>query len=347
MFFVKIFLFPLSLIYQTITAGRNMLYRLDIFDRHAIPVASICIGNLTIGGTGKTPLTELIIKLFSRDFNIAMLSRGYGRQTSGFIEATSAADASTIGDEPFQIFSKFKNRIKVFVGEKRWDAVQTILTTHPETNLIVLDDAMQHRAVKAKVNILVSDFNRPFYSDFIMPMGLLRESRLGAKRAHMIVVSKCPELLSDNRKIKIRKQIRQYAKATAPIYFSTISYATPIGSNTDVPFDPYAHVFLFSGLANETPMVNYVKANMNLCGEIAFKDHHHYKSADINYILEKFKKTPSNKVLLTTEKDHVKLQHPELKSLFAEHKLYYLPIEIKLASQEQEFYSYLTQLLAK
>lgn len=345
MILLKIFLLPISVSYGLVTWARNILYRVGIFDEHIIPVPSVCIGNLTVGGTGKTPMTELLVKKLHSDYSVVMLSRGYGRASRGIYEATPSSRPEDIGDEPFQVYKKFGHLIKVFVGENRWKATQEILQKYPKTNMLLLDDAYQHRAVKAKLNILLSDFYRPLYTDWLLPTGLLRESRWGAKRAHVVVITKCPPFLSVHSKTTIRKDIRKYLKSSAPIFFSSLQYANPVGSNTAQLFDPTMPLFVFSGIANDRPLLEYVKSNFKLAGKISFNDHHTYRNSDIAYIVKQSEKLNGCKILLTTEKDHVKLQTPEFRELLKNHHLYYLPIEISLSNQEKEFDQFLLDTL--
>ena len=346
MFFIKIILFPISIIYAAVTWVRNCFYAIGVYSIYTIPKPSICIGNLTVGGTGKTPMTEYLVKMLVEKYSIAILSRGYGRKTKGIIQADSNSNATSIGDEPFQIFKKFGHQLQVFVGEKRKLVVDYILNKFPDINLILLDDAYQHRAVSATINLLLCDYHRPFYSDWVLPTGLLRESRWGAKRAQAIVVTKCPPLLSEKDRIKIRKRIRTYAKPWSPVFFSYLNYGTPVGVNTLLPFDSSQKVFVFSGIANDRPLIQYLKNNVNLCGNITFRDHHQYTAGDIRSIVHEFEKIESiNKVLITTEKDHVKLQEEGLKKLFANHLLYYLPVTFAIIQQQKEFEQFVTDSL--
>ncbi|TAH25093.1 MAG: tetraacyldisaccharide 4'-kinase [Cytophagales bacterium] len=345
MIFLKIFLFPLALIYGAITRIRNFAYSIGLFDENVIPKPSIVIGNLTVGGTGKTPMTEYIISLFHQQYKVSMLSRGYGRKTKGFIEADSTSNASIIGDEPFQVYSKFKDTVHVFVGENRRNAIQQIVSKYPSTQLVVLDDAYQHRAVKASINILLCDYYRPFYKDYLLPFGLLRESRHGAKRADAIVVTKCPPLLSDKSKIDITRQIRNYTKIRTPIFFAHFTYATPISEHNQEKLDKNTPVFLFSGIANDLPLVEYVKNNYKYHKHITFNDHHFYTQQDIEHITFLLSKCPANTVLMTTEKDFGKLQSSELRELLKNYQLYYLPVAFNFSEQAKEFESFLLEKL--
>ncbi len=346
MFFIKIFLFPISIIYAAVTWVRNCFYAIGVYPIYSIPKSSICIGNITVGGTGKTPMTEYLIQMLADKYSIAILSRGYGRKTNGIVQADKSSNASSIGDEPMQIFQKFGHQLRVFVGEKRKDAILYILKHFTDTTLILLDDAYQHRAVSATINLLLCDYHRPFYSDWVLPTGLLRESRWGAKRAQAIIVTKCPPLLSENDRIKIRKRIRTYAKPGAPVFFSYIQYGIPVGANTTEDFDSSQKAFVFSGIANDIPLINYLKNNVNLCGNITFRDHHQYTVGDIRSIVHEFEKIPSpNKVLITTEKDYVKLQEAGLKEILANHPLYYLPVTFAIIQQQKEFEQFITDSL--
>ena len=202
-------LYPFTLLYGTITDFRNHLYNMGQRPSIQFDTNVINVGNLTVGGTGKTPHVEYLIRLLHSQYKVATLSRGYGRKTKGFILANDEATAESIGDEPLQFYKKFKNECVVSVGEERALAIPHILTEHPETQVVLLDDAYQHRAVTPSFNILLTDYNRLFYQDYPFPSGRLRERRKGAKRANAVIVTKCPDDLSSSAQQAIEQQIRK------------------------------------------------------------------------------------------------------------------------------------------
>jgi tetraacyldisaccharide 4'-kinase len=291
------------------------------------------VGNLTVGGTGKTPHVEYLIRLLKDHMPLATLSRGYGRQTKGFIIADEQASASTVGDEPMQFFRKFGSQVGVVVGEKRVPAIQRIIQIYPQTEAILLDDAFQHRAVSPSFSILLSDYNRPFYQDYTLPSGRLRESRTGARRADMIIVSKCPDHLKDTEQAAITNRIGKYSRTGVPVYFTGIHYGKPLPYYIHSTFAP--RILLVSGLANPLPLEKYVQSTYQLLHHIVFKDHHAYTSQDVLHIQESFYQHKAD-VILTTEKDYVKLVQPALKSLVATLPFYYLPIEVCFLFGQQE-----------
>lgn len=331
----KLLLLPLSFCYKLITDLRNHLY--DIGNKPSVQFDRlvISVGNLTVGGTGKTPFVELLIRMLSRRYHMAVLSRGYGRKTRGFRLANSEDDATTLGDEPFQYFKKFGQEIIVAVGESRALAIPEILFADEQVKVIVLDDAFQHRSVHPGINILLSDYGRPFYRDMVLPAGRLRESRKHARRADMIVVTKCPPDLDQLSMHNTEKQIHHYSSQGVPIYFSAIKYLNPVRLYGDQPFSD--HVFVFSGIAHHIALETYVKANFNLLTHKKFPDHHFYSESDIEEILREFDKLAiKNKCLLTTEKDMVRLL--SMKQQFLKtYPVFYLPIELYFLKNEDSF----------
>ncbi len=315
-------LLPFSFLYNAATRLRNHLFNIGYKKSFEFEANVIGVGNLTVGGTGKSPMVEYLVKLL-QDRKIATLSRGYGRKTRGFRIATEEDTALTIGDEPLQFFKKFKN-ISVTVGEERAVAIPHILAElNPE--VIILDDAFQHRYVKPSVNIMLTDFTRPFYHDYVMPTGRLREARNGASRADIIVVTKCADDISTNTMDEMETNIREYApKAT--ICFAGIRYLKPVAFNENTTFG--SNVLLFSGIANTRPLIEYVSTHFQLMDEFYFPDHHQYTKRELQTIEERFQRmSVVDKCLLTTEKDIVKLYGPEMEGAIQHLPIYYIPIE--------------------
>ncbi len=332
---------PLALLFDLTTRLRNIGYDLGFFRSKSVPIPTLCVGNLRVGGTGKTPFVEYLLKQFLKsNIQVCTLSRGYGRKTKGFIESETTSNADEIGDEAMQYFQKFGEKVRVFVGENRVKAIQKILFTHPSAELVVLDDAFQHRNLKSQYTILLTELDRPFYKDFLLPLGRLREARTGAKRAQCVVVTKCPTNLSETERTDCKKNISKYTQNNTPIFFTSISYSTPIPI-----FKPAkailneTKVLLLSGIDNPAPFLDYCRSHFNVLDVIKFPDHHPYSEQDIQLIIEKSKKID---LVLTTEKDATRLQ--KFSSFFEKIDICYLPIEIHFLGQEAQFLSILKSL---
>ncbi len=323
-------LFPVALIYGVITFLRNKFYDWGLFKTLRIPKKSIVVGNLSTGGTGKTPHIDYLIQHFlSQNIKLCTLSRGYGRSSKGVIVATTNSTPSDIGDEPTQYKSRYINRIEVVVAEKRVGGIRKIQHDFPENELILLDDAFQHRAVKAGLNILTTPFDDLFVSDFMLPTGNLREWKSGKRRANIIVVSKTPDNTSQAELDQIKKKINT---RDCPIFFSSIKYDDLISVSEKVE-NNIENVLLVTGIGNPSPLIEYWKKKTNVV-HIGFQDHYNFTSKDITNIHEKFGSFASrNKVIITTEKDYMRLRSfSEVKDdSFAWH---YQPITIKIDNQQ-------------
>ncbi|WP_316933142.1 tetraacyldisaccharide 4'-kinase [Spirosoma radiotolerans] len=327
-------------------AIRNWLFNSHLLVSFCPSVYTISVGNLTVGGTGKTPMIEFLIKRsVSRQPNrsgaTATLSRGYGRQTTGFRLANETDTASTIGDEPLQLYRKFSPAIRVYVGERRADAIQAIMALEPETKQVLLDDAYQHRAVQPHLNILLMDYNRPFYADYPFPAGRLREGRNGARRADAVVVTKCPTDLFATEQQRISAKIRPYTRPDVPIFFAGLQYDLPVSFATRQAVSRLGDVLLVSGLANASPLEQYVRQTYRLVRHVPFSDHHAYSRPDFDTLLDRL---PPQTALLTTEKDWVKLDALLTDQERATLPLYYLPVAVRfLPGQEARFMAFLDQ----
>ena len=328
-------LYPFAVLYDLITWVRNRFFDWGWLKSKNPSITSVLVGNLSVGGTGKTPMVEHLIRLTQDRLKVATLSRGYGRKTSGFLKAEMGIKPSDIGDEPFQIFQKFSQSISVFVGEKRVEAMEKIASDFPETELVILDDAFQHRYLKADFNILLTTFDRPFFKDFLLPMGRLRESRIGAKRADLVVVTKCPQQLSKEEKAKITEQIKNYTKPLTPILFSAIGYGEiyPIKNQKMES----KNVILLSGIANDSHLKSHVSQNFKLLETLKYPDHHEYGGEDFKKIQEVFSKYSAQKpVLVTTEKDAVKVKSNAPEGFLAEIPIFVLPIEVIFSPEDAQ-----------
>ncbi|MDP2043192.1 MAG: tetraacyldisaccharide 4'-kinase [Algoriphagus sp.] len=330
------FLFaPFALIFRGITEIRNFLYDRQILKSFKSPIPTLIVGNLSVGGTGKTPMVEFLIKNLRDEVKLASLSRGYGRKTKGFIQAKGESEPSEIGDEPLQIYRKFGAEIPVFVGEDRVSALEKIAHRIPMTEIVLLDDAFQHRKLKGDFYCLLTPFGSLFTNDFPLPMGRLRESRNGAKRADIIVVTKCPEKLPQAQKQTIRHELKPYIKPETPVFFSEIGYGNPYPLDHLEPMrEP---IILISGLANDLPLISYCKSRFKLLDVLTFPDHHQYQTSDLNKIQELGDKHKSERpVLLTTEKDAVKLKFLSNRGFLGEIPIFVLPIEAKFESEDKQ-----------
>jgi tetraacyldisaccharide 4'-kinase len=329
---LRIILFPFAILYDAVTWIRNRLY-----DRGFKPAASfdlpvVCIGNLSVGGTGKTPMVEYLVRLLENTHRLATLSRGYKRTTRGFRIASNIDTPQTLGDEPYQFYQKFGDRVTVAVGEERAYAIPAILQSR-DVEVILLDDAFQHRRVRPSFSILLTDYNRPFYNDYLLPAGRLREARGGAERADLVVVTKCPDSVSDEERIEIEKSIREYV--SKPVFFSTIKYGTPLPCGTDSR-GMADEVFLVSGIANARPLREYVKMHFRLIDHLEYPDHHEYSLNDVDEITRRLQAHPSASIL-TTEKDINKLGGLTVRSGFPPDKLFYLPIQLQILKNGRDF----------
>jgi tetraacyldisaccharide 4'-kinase len=328
----QVLLFPFAILFDIVTRVRNRLYDQGLRPSAKFDLPVISVGNLAVGGTGKTPMIEHLIRLLAPAYAVATLSRGYGRSTNGIRIAGDADDASTIGDEPYQLYKKFHDKVTVLVGEERALAIPYLLNEHTEVQVVLLDDAFQHRKVKPAFQILLTDYNHPFYSDFLLPAGRLRESRASASRADAIVVTKCPPAIKDDEKINLERTIRTYSKT--PVFFSAIRYGEPVAFNSGSVFSGDS-VILVSGLANASPLEEVVKRNYKMVRHIEFADHHRYNQKDMELICNEAKLHGAS--VLTSEKDAVKMNSQKFESFIRSTSFFYLPIEIEFLKNGQDF----------
>lgn len=328
----RVLLLPFAVLFDLVTSVRNRLYDLKIKPSAQFEIPVISVGNLAVGGTGKTPLVEHLVRLLSPRYKLATLSRGYGRSTKGFRIARSKDNASTLGDESFQFFRKFKEKAIVSVGEERALAIPMLLDANPDLDAILLDDAYQHRKVTPLFSILLTDYHNPFYKDFLLPAGRLREGRHGADRADVVVVSKCPKEIQDDEMMAIEKEIRNYCDR--PVFFAGIHYGEPL------PFSNTMHtisdsVVLVSGIANPKTLLEFAHRNFKLVKHFDFKDHHKYSASDVKSIVDYARKHGA--CIVTTEKDAVKIDQKEFHALLGDTHCYYVPIETEFIKSGGDF----------
>lgn len=322
---IRMLLFPFSFIYFAVIWCRNRLYDTNIFKSASFNIPVICVGNLSTGGTGKSPMVEYLVRCLKDDVRVATLSRGYKRKTKGYAMADENSTALEIGDEPMLFHVKFPD-IAVTVGEERLEAIPQLLHDRPDTAVIILDDAFQHRAVKAGYNILLVDCNNLFTRDWYLPTGDLRDERKSYKRAHLIIITKCPPEMT-------RKQMDDIEKEISPLpyqhlFYSTIRYGLPYHIFTRELFqlNNNLEVLLVTGVANPGPLNKYLQEKTAACYQLNFNDHQIFTIDDLKDIIKKFDSIEAtSRIILTTEKDAVRLT--KFSNALTGVPLYVIPIE--------------------
>lgn len=321
-------LFPFAILYGFITSIRNFLFDIGVLKSYSFDVPIIVVGNLSVGGTGKTPQIEYLIRLLLPKYRVATLSRGYKRQSKGFVLADATSTAEILGDEPFQFYIKF-NTIQVAVDADRKNGIEQLLSQKIKPEVILLDDAFQHRKVKADFYILLTSYNDLYSDDFILPAGNLRESRSGAHRANLIIVTKCPLTLSLDEQNKIKRFLQKNKDENQELYFSFIDYDDFVFSENQkisVSEIKNKRKLLVAGIAKPQLFFNYLKNEGDVC--LTFSDHHHFTENDIVSIENK----AAGNLIVTTEKDYVRLK-TKLPNL----QLYYLPIQSCFLNEQNSF----------
>ncbi|MDN3550060.1 tetraacyldisaccharide 4'-kinase [Mucilaginibacter aquaedulcis] len=331
--YLRWLLFPFSLLYGLVVVVRNWCYDTGMFKSREFNLPVIAVGNLDVGGAGKSPMTEYLIRLFKTNYKLATLSRGYGRSTKGFLLGNSNSTATEIGDEPAQFKSKFPN-VTVAVCEKRMDGIEALQAGH---NLIILDDAYQHRAVKPGFNILLIDYNRIYEPRLMLPAGSLREPYSGRKRANVIVVSKCPPALSSPEQSVIKERVKPLSHQT--IFFTSINYL-PLqdiyGGVVNVTIDANTTIFLLTGIANAGPLLAHLQKQTLHIIHHKYPDHHQFSLKNISKLADDFFAcTSQKKLIITTEKDAQRLGEQELQQLVKKLGILVLPIGIEFLNNQQ------------
>ncbi len=341
---IRILLFPFSLIYALIVTIRNWCFDKKILPSTSFNLPVICVGNLAAGGTGKSPMVEWLIRALKDRYPIAVLSRGYKRKTRGYALANASTTALDIGDEPMQFHSKFPE-VAVAVGEERIVAIPQLLHDRPETRAIVLDDAFQHRAVKAGLNILLTDCSNLFTRDWWLPSGDLRDAPSSYRRAQAIVVTKCPDNLDEEQRRAIAIEIGP--RQGQQLFFSAIDYGTPyhITRLDEGVIDEDVEVLLVTGIANPAPLKRWLNDHSRTYYEIAYSDHHIFTIDDLQTITRRFTGiTATRKLILTTEKDAVRLI--KFRQELEGWPFYVLPITPRfLFGDEERFADMITQFI--
>ncbi|WP_188406591.1 tetraacyldisaccharide 4'-kinase [Psychroflexus salis] len=316
------FLLPLTWLYALILSLRNLFYDWGVFSSKQFSVPVICVGNLSMGGSGKSPTIEYLIRLLKNQYHVATLSRGYGRKTKGFVSLDASNEAVEVGDEPLQFKNKFPE-IEVAVDELRAHGIQKILEDK-NTEVILLDDAFQHRKVQAGFTILLSVYNDLYVNDFVLPAGNLREPKSGAKRADIIIITKCPPSLSEKEQTQIRLQLN--LQKHQKVFFSYIAYQKEAqGLNSKIKLSELQNYTLVTGIANPKPLVDFLNEINPPQKHLKFKDHHNFSASEINIMRQE-------RIILTTEKDFTRL-----KTSLASDQLFYIPIEMKILDHAEDF----------
>ncbi|RMA57812.1 tetraacyldisaccharide 4'-kinase [Ulvibacter antarcticus] len=315
-------LFPFSVLYGGVTALRNFFYNHNLLKSKSYDIPVVSVGNLSTGGTGKSPMIEFLIGFLRKDFKVAVLSRGYKRKTSGFRLVEENSTVSEVGDEPLQFKQKFP-KITVAVCEDRRTGIEKL---KEKAEIILLDDAFQHRKVKPSTQILLTPYDDLYYNDSMLPTGNLREFASGAKRANIIIVTKCPDgvAYAEMQKIQLKLNLQEKQK----LYFSRIGYDKLIYGPTETQRLDYLldkSFTLVTGIANPKPLVDFLRKEHYVFDHKTFPDHHHFTASEINKLKE-------SEIILTTEKDYVRLQ-PAL-GKFA---IYYLPIKTIILKEQEHF----------
>jgi len=323
-------LYPFSLLYACIISIRNKFFDWQILASKSYTLPIISVGNITVGGTGKTPLSEYIIRLLKDDYKITLLSRGYKRKTKGALLANKSSSAQTIGDEPYQIKQKFPD-INITVAEKRVEGMEIIIK-NTLTDVVLMDDAYQHRYVKPGFSILVIDYNRPLWKDCVFPAGNLRETKNGQKRANLIVVNKCPKDMTAEEKDLWLKKVK--ALPLQHVFFTSINYGLPqpIMPENKISFPSGLPIVALAGIAQPQGFFTYLKNHYKVDDELRYPDHHHFSEKDLQKISEKIL-NQNIKALITTEKDAVRFEQlpQEVKD-----KSWYIPIQLKVLFEAEE-----------
>lgn len=320
---LRILAFPFSILYGWITGVRNFMYDKGLLESRSYDIPIVCVGNLSVGGTGKSPMIEYLVTFLQEHYQLAVLSRGYKRRTSGYLEVLPTHSAADVGDEPLQFKKKFPSVCVAVCADRRLG----IESLSSRADVILLDDAFQHRKVKAAVNILLTPFHDLFLDDYLLPTGNLRESRSGAKRAQCIVVTKCPERVpyATLQKIEFRMPLRNHQK----LYFSKIGYDKKIYNRTealDISYLSGKKFTLVTGIADPNPLIAFLTEKGFTFTHRKYPDHHHFSKSELNEL-------KNEELILTTEKDFMRLQEG-----LDKYALYYLPITTEILKEQAEFF---------
>lgn len=329
---VRVLLLPVAAIFYTIVKIRHFLYDMGILSSFNPKTATICVGNLTVGGTGKTPHIELLIELLRPQYKLAVLSRGYKRMSKGYREVLTDDTTADAGDEPLQIKQKYPQTV-VAVDADRTEGINQITFTHPTTDIILLDDAFQHRKVTAGLNIVLIDYNRPIWEDCMLPAGNLRDTKSQLKRANVVIITKCPACMNPLEKRIMSKHLTLYPYQT--LLFSHIEYSQPqpLFESTK-PLEKASHNLLISGIAEPTPFLQHMEKIYPDIETIIYPDHYNFTSGDIDKITSLARKYNDRVNIFTTEKDAKRLLSMEMPEELRNY-LYFVPIKARLSDDKE------------
>lgn len=327
---MKILLYPISLLYSIVLLIRHKLYDWGILKSKSYNIPNICIGNLNLGGTGKTPHIEYLVRLLSDEYDTAVLSRGYGRSTKGYLLANNEHSHHDIGDEPLQYLKKFDN-IRVAVDENRCEGMERLLHEDNPPQIILLDDAYQHRKIKPGLNILLTDYYNLYGNDRLFPSGSLRDIKKAADRAEIIVVTKSPSVITPYYRKDVEDILK--LKPNQKIFYSYIEYQDfqPLSKfSFTIDVKEAKTVLLISGIANTYSLTDHLKRKYNTISKIEFNDHHNFSDKDIDFIIGKYNDLiGKNKIIVTTEKDAMRLINSSLIRKLDDIPVFTIPIKVK------------------
>ncbi len=341
---MKLLLKFISLFYYMAISIRHWMFDCGILKSQKFDIPIICVGNITVGGTGKTPVAEMLVAAMSKDYKVALLSRGYGRRTSGYLEVKANSSYRDVGDEPLQIKQKFPG-VLVVVCERRVEAINKILKSHPEVNLIIMDDGFQHRYVDARINVVVVDSTRHFDSDSYLPAGTLRDKISALRRGHYFIVTKCQEAMSELDQRLWRKDLQKFA--FQKVYFSRVAHVTPVSPfESELELNEGDKVVAMSGIGNPKAFVDGLKQHYKVVKSFNFSDHHRYTLNDLQMVAEYLEKHPTLK-LISTEKDVVKFRRSRRVPETIRQKLFYIPMRLEfLEGSDPDFVKTIREDLA-
>lgn len=327
---------PFALLYWLGVWLRNAAYDLGLKRSHALGLKSICVGNLTVGGTGKTPHTEYLLRLLLGEFQVGVLSRGYRRKTKGYVEASADSTAMQVGDEPLQIKRKFPNAT-VAVEANRLAGMAALQQSHPQLQVVLLDDAFQHRRIKPGLSVLLTDYSRPIYADHMLPMGWLRDTFAQRRRADVVVVTKCPASLSEQQMADVAQRLR--LQPPQQLYFTRMAYGAlqPLLSpGQPLPMPPQAAVLC--GIARPQPFIEHLRQHTQLVEQFVFPDHHNFAKSEIIAIFERISRHGDHIPLITTEKDAARLIGLNLPEQIAQ-RIAYQEVAVEFVGNQSELFN--------
>lgn len=326
----------LSVIYSFIVQCRNYLYDKGILSHWTPPVKTICVGNLTVGGTGKTPHALFLMNLLQKEAKVAFLSRGYKRKTRGFVDVNLQSTSQEVGDEPLLVKKHFEN-VPVAVCEKRKEGIEKLLKAYPDVECIVLDDAMQHRAISPGRTLLLTTCDRLYVHDKFLPYGRLRDAVREAKRADWIMVTKCPNDLQESEQLSIESALKPLRHQR--VFFTTIRYGQPqqIWGDLKLEWSAITSVCLVAGIANPQPLEDYLKDKKIEFKSIHYADHHAFTKQDVQYIVRTLAAMKQDTLVLTTEKDAMRMLTLSDAFHAISKRVYYVPMEVEMINKSEEF----------